>query len=122
MYWCSTYSVIYGFFILPPFHSLKVFDLICVPVKSDVEIGDRIVGQEGAENAGIGLRVWTTDVANLEVHFEGSTPLVTSDLNPNLIVRNHSIVPGKATIANVSTSATILNSPLKCGHPCIQDS
>ena len=113
--------IIYVFFILPPFHSLKVFDLICVPVKSDVEIGDRIVGQEGAENAGIGLRVWTTDVANLEVHFEGSTPLVTSDLDPNLIVRNHSIVPGKATIANVSTSATILNSPLKCVHPCIQD-
>jgi hypothetical protein len=67
--------------------------------KSNVEVGGGISsfvdGEYAAVLAGVGMR----NVTDLEGGFHGPAPLVSSDLDPNLVWRNEARVPRQTVLS-----------------------
>lgn len=87
---------------LPPLLVREIIDLVSIPIKSNMEIGDRVVGQEYAEDAGVRWRVRVVNIANLKVHFECATSCISPQLQPDLIWWDHTIMPSElaSTVIN----------------------
>ncbi len=66
-----------------------------VPFQGDTEVGRGVFGLENRENAGVLDGVWVRCTNQLEGHLETPAPFVATNLHPDLIVWDDSIMPCK---------------------------
>ena len=61
-----------------------------------MEVGDTVTSCEAAKHISVVDRIRSGNIHNLEAHFECSTSLVSSDLQPHLTGWYDSFMPGKS--------------------------
>ena len=79
--------------VLPPFHSLQLLQLILVLLNGRPKVSSTIIPLVHGDDARVGPRVEIGDVHELDGKFEDTVPLVSSQLNPQLVSWDGVIVP-----------------------------
>ena len=94
---------------LLPHCSLQVLDFFLVAVQADVQVGQAISSLETGEDASIvdAIRSWS--VHDLKIHLERSSSLVSSNLQPDLILWDDAIVPGESSYPGICTRVSCIN-------------
>ena len=75
--------------------ALKSIDLVSKSTQGNLEVGWCIGGFKSTKHTSVLRRVGVGKVYNLEAHLETTPTLVTPNLDPDLRLRDDSIVPGE---------------------------
>ena len=112
----SMYVLTHGYLL--PHRSFKVFDFILVAVQTDMQVGQAVSSFKTRENTGVVDAIWSWSVDDLKVHLERSSSLVSSDLEPDLILWDDAVVPGESSYSGICTcnmyNVYVLYEPLMC--------
>lgn len=102
--------------ILPPLQGLELLNLFFISLQSNMQVVYRFCCHEKHEDTGVVLGVWALDVTNLKIHLKRATTFIPTDFDPNLLIWNYPIMPGKVVIATckiqlVMVSCSMLHIP-----------
>ena len=89
-----------------------MFYLVLKAIKCHMEVSDTVASSKAAEYTSIMDWIGCGNVHNMEAHFECSTSLVPSDLQPNLTGWYNPLMPGKPASPETETMYNNLCMPL----------
>lgn len=97
---CINYTLVLLIIVrIPPLHVLKLFYLLRVLVKCNLQVGERIRGQECTKHTSVRLGVGVLHIADLKIGLERATSFVPPHLQPDFFRRDHTIVPSELIVA-----------------------